>query len=372
MLEVESQSLSEKDQGAITEKLDTNSSQPTVTIGIPVLNEEEHIERVVSGFLDAGYPNLVEILIADGGSKDRTRKIVSKLSEKDNRVKLIDNPNKYQSFALNRMIDVAEGEVFLRADGHCYYQDDYIQNCVSVMLETGARNVGGAQRYMASNLVQAGIAMAVKSFLGNGGAKYMQESYEGYADTVFLGCFWTKDLKKIGGFNTENITNQDSELNLRLIENFGDSVYVSPKIKSWYFPRDSFGNLFKQYFRYGRGRYLTKSLHPKVSPVRGLLPFVTILMLVGYFIFDLLSDPNLYSLHVLLILSAVVLAESIRITVLKRIQFKNEIWVGDKRPPFLLNQVLACFITIALMQVAHFSGFLFQFLKRRFGKKKGW
>ena len=218
---------------------------PSVTVAIPVYNEEGHIRRVVEGFLATEYPNLVEILIADGRSTDKTREIVAELSEKDSRVKLVDNPEKYQSYGLNRMIDVAEGEIFLRADGHCHYKDDYIEKCISVMLKTGARNVGGAQRYMAKNRVQAGIALAVKSVLGNGGAKYMNESYLGYADTVFLGCFRTTDLREIGGFNTENVTNQDSELNLRLIEKYGETVYVSPEIKSWYYPRDSFIKLFK-------------------------------------------------------------------------------------------------------------------------------
>lgn len=372
MLDVESQTFSEKDQGTITETIDTNSSQPTVTVGIPVLNEEEHIERVISGFLGSGYSNLSEILIADGGSKDKTREIVAKLSEKDSRVKLIDNPDKYQSFALNRMIEVAEGEIFLRADGHCYYQDDYIQNCVSVMLETGAKNVGGAQRYMASNLVQAGIALAVKSFLGNGGAKYMQERYEGYADTVFLGCFWKKDLKEIGGFNTQNITNQDSELNLRLIENFGESVYVSPKIKSWYFPRDTFEKLFKQYFRYGRGRYLTKSLHPKNSPIRGLMPFYFLLALICYTLFDIISIENLFSLEVIATLSILVVLECIRSVLGSRGIFISEIWMGENKKPGVVSLTMSCGVSIVIMQIAHFSGFLYQLIRKFILKNKGW
>ena len=144
---------------------------PSVTIGIPVLNEEDHIERVVSGFLDTEYPNLAEILVADGGSTDRTRDIVNELSQKDPRVKLVENPDKYQSFALNRMIEQAEGEIFLRADGHCLYASDFIENSVKAILASGATNVGGTQRYIANNVTQAGIAIASKSFFGTGGAK---------------------------------------------------------------------------------------------------------------------------------------------------------------------------------------------------------
>lgn len=337
-----------------------------------MLNEEEHIERVVSKFLDTEYPNLIEILVADGRSKDSTREIVGLLSKKDPRVKLIENPEKYQSFGLNRMIEAAKGEVFLRADGHCFYQDDYVEKCIEVLLETGAKNVGGAQRYKAGNYVQAGIALAVKSFLGNGGAKYMQEDYEGYADTVFLGCFWTKDLRDVGGFNTKNITNQDSELNLRLIEKFGECIYVSPEIKSWYFPRDSFGKLFKQYFRYGRGRFLTKVLHPKSSPVRGMVPFFSLLFLIVFITGDFIIDKSLYSEYLVIALIFVSILESVRIVLNKKVLINTEIWESkEQEPPLILLLISTC-VNVVLMQLAHFSGFLYQILRKVFFRKRGW
>lgn len=372
MIKVHSIEEQETSKDINTDKKDTISSTPSVTVGIPVLNEEEHIERVVNGFLDTEYPNLAEILVADGGSTDNTRQIVEELSSKDERVKLIDNPEKFQSFALNRMIEKAKGEVFLRADGHCLYQEDYLKKNIDVFLETGAKNVGGAQRYVANNAVQAGTALAVKSFLGNGGAKYMDETYEGFADTVFLGCFWTEDLREIGGFNTRNITNQDSELNLRLIENFGKSVYVSPEIKSWYYPRDSFLKLFKQYFRYGRGRFLTKVLHPKSSPIRGLTPFLFILSLVFYLIADLLSSNKLYFPYVAGFLGAVVFVESIRVVLSNRKEFIKENWTGDKKPPGSVSLFLHMAFSVVVMQVGHFSGFLYQLIRKVLFRVKGW
>ncbi len=356
----------------ITSQPSDINKAPGVTVGIPALNEEDHIERVVSGFLDTEYPNLVEVLVADGGSTDRTREIVNELSQKDPRVKLIENPERFQSYALNRMIEQAQGEIFLRADGHCLYQDDYLKKNIEVFLETGAKNVGGAQRYVAANAVQAGTALAVKSFLGNGGAKYMDDTYEGYADTVFLGCFWTEDLREIGGFNTKNITNQDSELNLRLIENFGESVYVSPEIKSWYYPRDSFTKLFKQYFRYGRGRFLTKVLHPKSSPIRGLTPFLFIFSLVIYLIADLLTQTNLYFPYVAGFLGAIVLVESLRVGLSSHKEFKKENWTGEKKSPGILSLWWHTSFSVVVMQVGHFSGFLYQFLRKAFLRVKGW
>ncbi len=345
---------------------------PTVTVGIPVLNEEDHIERVVSGFLATEYPYLVEVLVADGGSTDRTREIVRQLSEKDSRVKLVDNPDKFQSFALNRMIEQAEGDIFLRADGHCIYQEDYLLKNIEVFVNTDAKNVGGAQRYVAKNAIQAGTALAVKSFLGNGGAKYMDENYEGYADTVFLGCFWTEDLRKIGGFNTKNITNQDSELNLRLAQIYGESVYVSPDIKSWYFPRSSIFKLFKQYFRYGRGRFLTKVLHPKRTPIRGLIPFIAICLLTVYAITDFFTAAPLYFLPVAAFLAFIVLGESLRIVLSEKQHFYDELWKGESSPPGTFSLWVHTSVNIIIMQVAHFSGFLYQLLKKVLLRVDGW
>ncbi|MTI89423.1 MAG: glycosyltransferase family 2 protein [Balneolaceae bacterium] len=355
------------------DKKDINTQTPSVTIGIPVLNEEDHIERVVSGFLASDYPKLVEVLIADGGSTDGTRKIVAELSKKDERVKLIDNPEKFQSFALNKMIAAAKGEVFLRADGHCLYADDYLEKNIEVFVKTGAKNVGGAQRYVAKDTVQAGIALAVKSFLGNGGAKYMDETYEGYAETVFLGCFRTQDLKEVGSFNTNNITNQDSELNLRLIENFGEnSIFVSPEIKSWYYPRDTFYKLFRQYFRYGRGRFLTKVLHPKGTPVRGLTPFLFICMLITYGLIDLFSTGALYFPEFVSLLAAIVLVESLRIVFLRKEKLEKEIWQGNKKSPGILSLWMNTVASVVVMQVGHFSGFLYQLIRKLLLRIKGW
>ena len=77
----------------------------------------------------------------------------------------------------------------------------------------------------------------------------MKDSYNGFADTVFLGCFWTQDLKKLDGFSEINITNQDSELNLRLLEEHGPCIRVSSDIKCWYYPRSSFKGLMTGMFQ---------------------------------------------------------------------------------------------------------------------------
>jgi len=84
--------------------INTIIANPTLTVAIPAYNEAANIERVVKGFLSTGYPNLIEIFVADGGSTDGTQDIVKKLSTEDSRVKLLHNPLKIQSAGLNLIL----------------------------------------------------------------------------------------------------------------------------------------------------------------------------------------------------------------------------------------------------------------------------
>ena len=107
----------------------------------------------------------------------------------------------------------------MRADAHAIYDENYVNQCLEMLKCTGSWNVGGHQRFIASNYVQAGIALAVLSPLGSGGAKYRNTSYSGPTETVFLGCFLTENLKKLSGYQNLPV-GEDSELNMRIDQVF--------------------------------------------------------------------------------------------------------------------------------------------------------
>ena len=336
---------------------------PSVTVGIPVFNEEKSIQSIIEKFLESDYPNLKEIIICDGGSEDQTREIVETLAKRDDRVKLLDNEKRIQVFALNKLIQAASGEIFLRADGHCIYSSDYISQCVEELTSRDVRNVGGSQRHIADNHVQAGIAFATKSMLGNGGARYKDPNFEGYGDTVFLGCFYTKDLKELGGYDEKNITNEDAELNIRINNKYPNSVFISPKIKVWYSPRNKFSKLFKQYFRYGRGRAITYLKHRNNSPLRGTLPFVLSLFFIAYILFDLILEANLYSIWLISSLVLLNLAEGVRVILVKRKEFVENDWKASDRELSFIKVSLATFLSLIIIQFSHSTGFTFQLIK---------
>ena len=64
------------------------------------------------------------------------------------------------------------------------------------------------------------------------------------------GCWWKHRLVQLGSFDEELVRNQDDELNLRIVRS-GGTVWQSPSIRSWYYPRATPLALYKQYYQYG-------------------------------------------------------------------------------------------------------------------------
>ena len=347
---------------------------PTLTIAIPTYNENSHIENILQGFLRQGYPNLLEIIVADGGSFDGTQDTVETFAQKECKVKLIHNPDKFQAFGLNAMIKEARGEFFLRADAHSVYAPDYIEKCVEALQRTQAVNVGGAQRFVAKSSFQLGLCLASKSILGTGGAKYRDPNYDGYSDTVYLGCFKKEALLKVGGFDTNQTTNQDAELNQRLTAAYNNAIYVSSQIHVGYYPRSTWKQLWVQYFRYGRGRYLTGTKHQRDKQLRGKLPFISISLLISIcLICAFVPVLRPFGIFLLFFCLSIPFLESIRVFFKHRENIKAEIWRGENQK--IPSPFLACYycgVSLITMPLAHFSGYAYQMLRRSFFQVKDW
>jgi succinoglycan biosynthesis protein ExoA len=253
-----------------------SSPLPLVTVAMPCRDEERHIAACLASIQAQDYPpERVEILIADGRSTDRTLAILTALRHVDPRIRVVDNPDRLQSAGLNRLIRAAKGEIVVRMDAHCAYHPSYLSACVAVLRRTQADNVGGAQRARARTSFQRALCAALESPLGVGGAAYRSADREGFVDTVFLGAFRRDVFDRVGLFDPCAITNEDAELNQRLLAS-GGRIYLSKEIVVHYEPRASFSELFRQYFRYGAGRARTLLKHRRLPSLRPVLPFAAV------------------------------------------------------------------------------------------------
>lgn len=347
------------------------SENPSVSIVIPTYNEVDNIETIVGKFLTSNYPNLLEILIVDGHSTDGTQDKVINLSGIYPQVKLLENPLRIQSAALNIGLEACQGDIFLRADAHCNYAPDYVEQCVTALQKSQAVNVGGAQRFIAANTFQAGVSLASRSLLGSGGAKYRDPNYNGYAETVFLGCFWRSILAEVGGY--EVTRKEDSELNFRLLKTQGDrAIYISSAIKVWYYPRRNWLGLWRQYVKYGRGSCIMSDRYADTLPLRNKIPFFGVMLLTITLVCDFtLLHGSLHTVPLILIGICAIAIEAARVTTKYRRNFEREFWGNERRAiPNLVSRWFWCTIAIATMPLAHFTGFGYQLcLRNIFGNK---
>ncbi len=227
---------------------------------MPCLNEEGYIEACIDSVLAQDYP------------RDKLE-ILARISARDARVRMIDNPARIQAPAMNLIIAAARGDVIIRMDVHCEYSLSYVRKCVEVLERTGADNVGGAQRSRGRTSFQKAVCAALASPLGVGGAKYRDEQQEGFVDTVFLGAWRRSIFEKVGLYDAGAVTNEDAELNQRILAS-GGKIYLSREIVVHYYPRNSWTKLSRQYFKYGEGRARTFLKHRRLPTVRPLLPFL--------------------------------------------------------------------------------------------------
>jgi succinoglycan biosynthesis protein ExoA len=249
-----------------------NDRVPAVSIVIPCRNEGDHIGACVRSLLAQDFPTAkLEVIVADGMSEDGTRDVLGRLAQEDARVTMVENLGRIVSTGLNAAIGAARGRIIIRADAHTEYAPDYVSQCVAVLEETGADNVGGPWVANGKGPRGQAIAAAFQSSFAVGGARGHDPDYEGRLDTVYLGCWPREVFERIGLFDEELVRNQDDEFNLRLAR-AGGKIWQSPRIRSWYSPRGSLGDLFRQQMQYGYWKVRVIQKHRMPASIRHLIP----------------------------------------------------------------------------------------------------
>ncbi len=89
-----------------------------VTVVVPTLNEEKGIGKVVSDFKKLGF----EVLVVDGGSKDRTREMAEK-----NGAKVILQTGKGKGNAISDAFKILESDVVVLVDGDGSYPAEEVK-----------------------------------------------------------------------------------------------------------------------------------------------------------------------------------------------------------------------------------------------------
>ncbi len=128
--------------------------KPTLTIGIPVYNEESNIINLLTSIIKQGGTNytLKEILVLNDGSSDGTAWVVSDFAKSHKKVHLIEDGKRVgKSERLNRLYQVAKSEFILSLDGDVYLRrtdviDELFKKMKKNILLVGARFIPVPQK----------------------------------------------------------------------------------------------------------------------------------------------------------------------------------------------------------------------------------
>ncbi len=221
---------------------------PFVTVIVPCRNEERFIAKCLDSIIANDYPkDKLEILIIDGMSEDRTRKLLENYEKGYAFVRCLDNPKKITPAALNIGIKDAKGVIIMRMDAHAAYDRSYISKCVKYLNEYDSDDVGGIWRILPTDGTFAGeaIVAALSCPFGVGNAYYRLPSNElRYVDTVPFFCCKKEVFKKIGLFNEKLARSQDMEFNFRMRLS-GYKILLVPEILSYYYAKSDLKSFLK-------------------------------------------------------------------------------------------------------------------------------
>lgn len=288
-----------------------------VLVGVPALDEEDAIAPCLRSLLEGEDMRDVSIVVADGGSRDRTREIVRELAREWPNLRLIDNPGRLQSAAMNRIAELEAApahEILVRCDAHAIYPPGYVARVVRALEARDAASVVVPMDAYGETCFARAAAWVVDTPLGNGGSAHRGGGRSGFVDHGHHAGMRLSWFRKVGGYDPKFSHNEDAELDHRLTS-AGGRIWLESEARLAYRMRDTMPALARQYWRYGQGRARTVMKHRMRPRLRQLLPVWNLVFLVACFalapVFPAaLAGPSAYAL--VLVATGLVAAVSMR------------------------------------------------------------
>lgn len=199
---------------------------PPVALLIAAYNEEGSIAETLDYALRSDYPGSFEVVVADDGSTDRTREIVSTYAERDERVRLLEVDHGGKAEALNAALNLVQTPLVATIDADTLLMPYSLRRAVARLGNSPPDTVAVAGSVLVRNSRDNLLTRAQEwdYFLGIASVKRAQALLQG--TLVAQGAFSLYDtgaLRKAGGW--PNRIGEDIVLTWRMLENGGRTVF---------------------------------------------------------------------------------------------------------------------------------------------------
>ena len=227
-----------------------NDKKKIVSIIIPCYNAEKTIVRCLDSINNSSYSNsLIEVLLVDGMSNDKTLLNVKEYQNKNNLdIRVVNNKKKYQNFGFNLGVDSSQGEVVMRLDAHSTIAKDFLRASMEFLSKNNEAMAIGClietKPQDKNSLIGAGISIVMSSVFGVGGSKFrtLKETKKNKfitVDTAPFCCYRRSIFEKIGKYNELLLNSEDLEFHKRMdINNL--KTYLNTGITNTYYSRSKY------------------------------------------------------------------------------------------------------------------------------------
>jgi cellulose synthase/poly-beta-1,6-N-acetylglucosamine synthase-like glycosyltransferase len=346
---------------------------PSVSVLVPVKNEEKVVGRLLKALLKLDYPSeKVEIIVVDDGSTDDTLEICEDyVGGYSGRIRIFRRSvSEGKPSALNYGLKYASGDVVATFDADSIPESDTLLKAVEFFEDSSVDALQGticsanADQNLLTKFISYEAAVRFKAYLQG---KDVLKLFVHLAGTC---QFIRRDvLVKIGGWSSESLS-EDMEISARLTKS-NHLIRYAPDIRCWEENPSTLGQLVGQRLRWYRGcidaalkygkllrRPTIRGLDAEVTLVAPLmltLSFIGFLLGVILSLFPVAYDPVLMFLGqttFLLTLATLLTAGLALVYVTQPRRLTNLLWLPFVYAYWMLQTFLASYA-------------LFQFVFRR-------
>ena len=227
---------------------------PSVSVGIPVRNEERHMRACIAGLQALDYPReRLDVIFADGGSTDATRRLAQEAG-----FRVVENPRGNVAGGRNAAFAASTGQVVAFSDADVRFDPQWVRHAVRRLRETGAAGVGGPTPVPADQNAFGKAVGLVFDLAGCFGTTVHRTGAAGGVREVddLPGCnaFYRRDaLARVMPTNTRLGTNEDVEMN-GFLRGCGYRLILAPDVSVQHYKRPTPSGFWRQMHRFAVGR----------------------------------------------------------------------------------------------------------------------
>ncbi|MBI2148040.1 glycosyltransferase family 2 protein, partial [Candidatus Woesearchaeota archaeon] len=226
---------------------------PLVSIGIPAYNEENTITKTIESVVGLDYPReLLEIIVVNDGSNDKTAIIVKGEIRKHKNIKilLINQKNKGKGSALNAALKASKGEFFVSLDADSFIREDALKKLLPHFTDSNVAAVLPLMKIKQPKKLIEKIQWA--EYMVNLFYKRLMAILDCIQVTPGPFSVYRKNiLLKVGCYSEDNLT-EDMELTLRLQKHHYDIKQIADT-EVYTVPPKTLKAFFKQRNRWYKG-----------------------------------------------------------------------------------------------------------------------